>query len=260
MGEWFSSCCFGRKKPAEPRQLLTQGSPEKKDIKDFATQISEVESAITESERDLKKLEDEKNLLEQQGEQLVQANQESKLLELGTHIVRLNKTIEGFKSRINILRNKRLELITSANMHKVNAVIANFNNPPLPAQTNYSPMNLGDMQKQFANIEAKIASPIEESQVKDVISSMRSRASTKLSNSKGPARYIDESSKLIAGQKPRTPQNHLSPPNPLLYAEIKIQSTGGPELQYTNYLDVSCMQGTAESRKKIDERLGRALM
>jgi chaperonin cofactor prefoldin len=260
MGQWFSKCCFGRKKPAEPRQLMKQGSGEKKETHDFATQISEVESAIAESEKDLRKLEDEKIALEQQGEHLVQTNQETKLVELGMHIARLNKTIDGFKSRINILRNKRLELMTSANMHKFNAVITNANNPPLPAQTNYSPMNLGDMQKQFAKIEAQMASPIEESQVKDIISTMRSRASTNASNTKGPARYIDESTNLIAGQKPRTPKNTLLPPNPLLYAEINIQSTRGPELQDTNYLAVSCMPGTAESRKKIDERLGRALM
>ena len=256
MGCFFSRLCKKKDQSADAGQEMTT-------INNIDEKIKALETAISDSETDMKMLEEEKTVVEQQAEMLIiKTNQEARLQDLGKHIARLDKTIAGFRSRLQILQATRLELKSSADMHRAGKALDGATNAAPKAQLNIKLINLDDMKQKFAKIEEEMNGPIKDEHLSLVISTLKSKASTKASKVNasnafaGRANnYIDESIQLTAGQKPPGF-------NPLMYAEFDIESTMGPEarsstkgkVMFSSYLDQ-----TSSSMKKMDERLSLAL-
>ncbi len=240
------------------------GTENKKiEANDLAHKIKTVEEAIKESQKVIDQLQEEKTLYEQLAIGFIQTKQEERMEELTTHLARLDKTIKGFKSRLSILQDKRLELINLRGMHQFGDVLDTAHGAKPPPQILLNKLKPRKYDEEWKKIHQEESAPIDESAKLAIKKSLMTKATTEASRANASQsrsdNYIDRTSIMVPEQKP-TQFN-----NPLLYAETNINSTMMPGISANtshrspNPLMVSCLNEVKGKGKNLDTKLKRLL-
>ena len=225
--------------------------------------IKTVEKAIKESTKDKEQLEKEKTTYEQQAIGFIQSNQEERLEELTTHLAKLDKTIKGFKSRLSILHDRRLELISLRDMKQFGNAIDTTHGAKPPPQILHNNLNFRNYDEEWKKIHQEESAPIDESAKLAIKKSLMTKATTEASRANASkirsANYLDNTSMIVPDKSP----NKFN--NPLLDAEVDINSTMGPGISANtsqrppNPLLVSCLNEVKGKGKNLDLHLKRFL-